>query len=382
MLKNKHDAVAVIFANSYDNEVPSLVNERLMASIPFAGRYRLIDFTLSSLVDCGINNVSIIVKKNYRSLMRHLGSGRPWDLVRKNGGLNIVPPYAEKGIKVYNGRVEAVASILEFLKGCKEQYVFMTDSNIACRFDFADMIRAHVESGADVTIAYKNEPIPYGFMNLQTTQTTDLYYTLDLDGNRVTSINTNSKEYGPQNLSMNLYLVDREKLISQIERAYAQGHVFYERDVLTPMIDTSRICGYEFKGYSARITDMVSYFEENMKLLNPENLKELFDGTNVYTTVRDDNPARYCTGSRVSNSLIADGCVIEGEVENCVLFRGVHVGKGTRIRNCILMQDTVIAGNCDIEYTIMDKEVSVASGKSIKGERTFPVFVPAFKKIM
>ncbi len=382
MLKNKHDALAIIFANSYDNEVPSLVNERLMASIPFAGRYRLIDFTLSSMVECGIDNVSIIVKKNYRSLMRHLGSGRPWDLVRKNGGLNIVPPYAEKGIKVYNGRVEAVASIVEFLKVSKEQYVFMCDSNIAYNFDFADMIRAHQESGADVTIAYKNEPIPYGFMNLQTTQTTDLYYTFDLDGDKITQINTNSKEYGPQNLSMNLYLIEREKLIAQIERAYAQGHVFYERDVLAPMLGTDKICGYEFKGYSARITDMVSYFDENMKLLNPENLNALFDGFNVYTTVRDDNPARYCSGSKVANSLIADGCLIEGEVDNCVLFRGVHVGKGTRIKNCILMQDTVIAGNCDIEYCIMDKEVTVASGKSIKGDKTFPVFVPAYKKIL
>ena len=382
MLKNKHDALAIIFANSYDNEVPSLVNERLMASIPFAGRYRLIDFTLSSMVECGIDNVSIIVKKNYRSLMRHLGSGRPWDLVRKNGGLNIVPPYAEKGIKVYNGRVEAVASIVEFLKVSKEQYVFMCDSNIAYNFDFADMIRAHQESGADVTIAYKNEPIPYGFMNLQTTQTTDLYYTFDLDGDKITQINTNSKEYGPQNLSMNLYLIEREKLIAQIERAYAQGHVFYERDVLAPMLGTDKICGYEFKGYSARITDMVSYFDENMKLLNPENLNALFDDFRVYTTVRDDNPARYCSGSKVSNSLIADGCLIEGEVDNCVLFRGVHIGKGTRIKNSIVMQDTVIAGNCDIEYCIMDKEVNIASGKSIKGDKTFPVFVPAYKKIL
>ena len=382
MLTNKHDAIAIVFANSYDNEVPSLVNERLMASIPFAGRYRLIDFTLSSLVNCGIDNVSIIVKKNYRSLMRHLGSGRPWDLVRKNGGLNIVPPFAEKGVKVYNGRVEAVASIVEFLKTCKEQYVVMTDSNIACNFDYSDMIRAHQENGADVTIAYKNEPIPYGFLNLQTTQSSDLYYTLDLDGDKVTAINTNSKEYGPQNLSMNLYLTEREKLIAQIEKAYAQGHVFYERDVLAPMIGTAKICGYEFKGYSARITDMVSYFDENMKLLDPDNLKALFDGFDVYTTVRDDNPARYIAGSKVSNSLIADGCVIEGEVDNCILFRGVKVGKGTILKNCIVMQDSVIASNCDIEYTIMDKEVSIASGKSVKGEKTFPVFVPAFKKIL
>jgi len=119
-----------------------------------------------------------------------------------------------------------------------------------------------------------------------------------------------------------------------------------------------------------------------MKLLDPNNLKALFDGFDVYTTVRDDNPARYCSGSKVSNSLVADGCVIEGEVDNCVLFRGVHIGKGTRIKNCIVMQDTVIAGNCDIEYCIMDKEVSVASGKSIRGDKTFPVFVPAFKKIL
>ena len=177
MVKSNTDALGIIFPNSYDNQVPELVIERLMASIPFASRYRMIDFLLSSMVNCGIDYVSVIVRKNYRSLMRHLGSGRTWDLSRKNGGLNIVPPYAEKTVKMYNGRIEALASILEFLKSQKEKYVFISDANIAANFDFNDMLKAHEASGADVTIAYKREEIPYGFMNLQATTTTDLYYT-------------------------------------------------------------------------------------------------------------------------------------------------------------------------------------------------------------
>ena len=133
---NQQDALGIIFANSYDKEVSSLVNERLMASIPFASRYRLIDFNLSSMVNNSIDNITVIVRKNYRSLLRHLGSGRPWDLARKSGGLNIVPPYAEKNVKVYYGRIEALASILVFLKQQKEEYVFITDSNIAANFDY------------------------------------------------------------------------------------------------------------------------------------------------------------------------------------------------------------------------------------------------------
>ncbi len=379
---NQRDALAIIFPNSYDNEVSSLVQERLMASIPFASRYRLIDFTLSGLVNNGIDNVTIIVKKNYRSLMRHLGAGRAWDLSRKSGGLNIVPPYAEKTIKVYNGRIEALASIVDFLRKQKEKYVFITDSNIVCNFNYKAMIEQHESSGADVTIAYKSEPIPYGFMNLQTTQTTDLYYTLSLnDDGRISEIQTNSKEYGPQNLSMNIYLVNRELLIEQISRAYASGYMYFERDILSPQLESLKVYGYEYTGYTSRITDMVSYFQENMKLLDHNNLDALFSPAPVYTTVRDDNPTRYIGKAKVKNVMVADGCVIEGELENCILFRGVHVGKGTVIRNSIIMQDTVIGGNCEIDYVITDKNVKISAGKTLRGDTTFPVFVPAFKEV-
>lgn len=383
MVNTNQDALGIIFPNSYDNQVPELVSERLMASIPFASRYRMIDFLLSSMVNCGIDNISVIVRKNYRSLMRHLGSGREWDLTRKHGGLNIVPPFAEKTVKVYNGRVEALASILEFLKIQKEKYVVISDANIVANFDFSAMIDAHAASGADVTIAYKKEEIPYGFMNLQPTLTTDLYYTLNLDGDssRVTQIKTNPKEHGPQNFSMNIYLIDRELLIEQISNAYAHGFSYFERDILAPQLEQLKVYGYEYTGYTARISDKNSYFNENMRLLQDENLSALFDRSPIYTRVRDDNPTRYIGRSRARNSMVADGCVIEGEIENCVLFRGVKVGRGSVVKNCILMQDTTIMGNVEMEYVIADKEVTISTGKELKGNDTFPIFVPAYKEI-
>ncbi len=381
MLKTTQDALAVIFANSYDNEMTALCEERLMASIPFAARYRLVDFTLSSLVNNGIDNVTIIVRKNYRSLMRHLGAGRPWDLSRKNGGLNIVPPYAEKSVSVYNGRVEALTSILEFLKSQKEEYVFISDSNIVSNFDFRSMLDFHKANNADVTIAYKCEPIPYGFMNLQPTTKTDLYYTLTLDNERIVEIQTNPKEYGPQNLSMNIYLIRRELLIELISKAYAKGDCFFERDVLSHQLDTLHVFGYEYTGYTARIADLVGYFQENMKLLDSRNLDALFAPNPIYTTIRDDNPTRYLNGARAKNCMVADGCVIEGEIENCILFRGVKIGRGTRLKNSLVMQDTVIEGNCNIEYMITDKNVKITAGQEMKGSPSFPIFVPAYKEL-
>lgn len=163
MVNSNANALGILFPNSYDSLVPDLVSERLMASIPFASRYRLVDFILSSMVNCGIDNISLIVRRNYHSLMDHLGSGREWDLTRKNGGLNLVPPFAEKTVSIYNGRVEALASILDFLKEQKEKYVVMADTNLAVNFDFNALIEAHMESGADVTVAYRKEPLPVGF---------------------------------------------------------------------------------------------------------------------------------------------------------------------------------------------------------------------------
>ena len=374
MVNTNTNALGIIFPNSYDSLVPDLVSERLMASIPFAGRYRMVDFLLSSMVNSGIDNVSIIARKNYHSLMDHLGSGREWDLTRKNGGLNIVPPYSEKNMKVYSGRVEALASILDFLKNQKEKYVILADTHTAVNFDFREMLNAHIESGADVSIAYKREEIPEGFKNISTS-VGDLYYTLSIENDRVNRIFINSSEPGLQNFSMNIYIMDREALMELVKSAYARGYIYFERDILAPRLDKMHVHAYRFNGYTAHLSGMKSYFDENMKLLDDANLDALFDPNPVYTKIREDNPTRYLNGSRASNIMAADGCVIEGDVENSVLFRGVKVGKGTTVKNCVLMQDTVIADGARVEYLITDKNVTISSGKELKGTDSFPVYV-------
>lgn len=374
MINSKAEALGIIFPNSYDSLVPELVTERLMVSIPFASRYRMCDFMISSMVHCGIDNISILVRKNYHSLMDHLGSGREWDLTRKNGGLNIVPPYAQKQVKVYEGRIEALESIRGYLKKQTEKYVIMTDSNIAVNFDFNDLLHAHIESGADATVVYRKQEIPKPLIK-QSTEALDLYYALGVNGDHVSKIYINPTEKGEMNFCLNIYVVERELLIRMIDDAFVHGYTSFVRDILERQIEHLDVRGYCYDGYVAEIHDMKSYFEENMKLLEEENLNALFSGNQIYTKIRDDNPTRYINGSKAKNVMVADGCVIEGEVENSILFRGVHIGKGAKVKNCVLMQDTVVEDNASVEYVITDKDVTITEGKSLTGNDSFQVFV-------
>ena len=373
MVNSNANAIGIIFPNSYDNLVPELAGDRLMASIPFAGRYRIIDFLLSSLANCGISNIAIVVRENYHSLMDHLGSGRAWDLLRKNGGLSIFPPYAEKNMKVYSGRVEALESILPYLKSKKEKYVIMMDANIAVDFDFNAMLAEHIESGADVTVAYTEQEIPAELIRAGSHG--DMYYTLKLDEGRVRRIFMNSEMCGKQNLSMNIYIMDREALIDKIHAAFVRGYSYFERDILAPRLEKYNIRGYKYDGYYARICGLKSYFDENMKLLDDENLDALFTGGQIYTKIRDDNPTRYINGCKTKKNLVADGCVIEGDVENCVLFRGVKIAKGAKIRNSVLMQDTVVNAGARLDYVVTDKNVTIEVGQELKGTDTQPFYV-------
>ena len=374
MINSKAEALGIIFPNSYDSLVPELVTERLMASIPFASRYRMCDFMISSMVHCGIDNISILVRKNYHSLMDHLGSGREWDLTRKNGGLNIVPPSAQKQVKAYEGRIEALESIRGYLKKQTEKYVIMTDSNIAVNFDFNDLLHAHIESGADATVVYRKQEIPKPLIK-QSTEALDLYYALGVNGDHVSKIYINPTEKGEMNFCLNIYVVERELLIRMIDDAFVHGYTSFVRDILERQIEHLDVRGYCYDGYVAEIHDMKSYFEENMKLLEEENLNALFSGNQIYTKIRDDNPTRYINGSKAKNVMVADGCVIEGEVENSILFRGVHIGKGAKVKNCVLMQDTVVEDNASVEYVITDKDVTITEGKSLTGNDSFQVFV-------
>ena len=374
MISSKAEALGMIFPNSYDSLVPDLVSERLMASIPFASRYRMCDFMISSMVHCGIDNISILVRKNYHSLLDHLGNGREWDLTRKNGGLNIVPPFAQKQIKVFSGRIEALESIRGYLRKQTEKYVILSDANLAVNFDFNALLDAHIKSGADVTMVYRKQEIPQSLIR-QSTAGMDLYYALGINGDRVSKIYINPKESGEMNFSLNIYVIDRELLMRMVDEAYLHGDVYFVRDILEKKIDQLDVRGFCYDGYVAHIHDMKSYFEENMRLLKEENLNALFSGNQIYTKIRDDNPTRYINGAKAKNVMVADGCVIEGEVENSVLFRGVKIKKGAKVKNCVLMQDTVIEENASVEYVITDKNVTISEGKSLTGNDTFQVYV-------
>ena len=374
MINTNTNALGIIFPNVYDELVSELTNERLMASIPFGSRYRMIDFVLSSMVNCGIDNITVLVRENYFSLLDHLGSGREWDLTRKNGGLNIFPPFAQKNTGIYSGKVGSIASILSFLKSQKEKYVIMSDANIAFNFDFKALLKAHIESGAEVTVAYTREELPASIRKSDDLRKA-MYYTFDLEEKRVKKIHINSQETGVQNFSMNIYVFEREQLIKLVNEAFIGGGVYLERDVLLPRINELTINGYEYTDYVARITDLKSYFEENMRLLDDANLSALFERNSIYTKIRDDNPTRYVDGASAKNVMVADGCVIEGEIENCILFRGVKVGKGAKVKNAILMQDTIVEPGVNVEYVITDKKVTISEGKELKGTDSFPVFV-------
>ena len=381
MVSSNANAMGIIFPNSYDSLVPELVSNRLMASIPFASRYRMIDFLLSSMVNSGIDNISIVLRQNYRSLMDHLGSGREWDLTRKNGGLNIIPPFSVRGIKVYSGRVEALYNILPLLRSSKEKYVVLADANIAANIRFDEVIAEHEASGANVTMLYYKADLSTrsGYTRKDTD---DFYYTLQLDeDSRVNEIHINAQDVGVQNHSMNIYVVDREFLITQVEDATVRGKIYFERDVLLPNLDKFLVKAYEFTGYVALINSIKSYFDENMALLKQENADALFAGNNIYTKVRDDNPTRYTATAQAKNIMAADGCVIEGTVENCVLFRGVKIAKGAVVKNCILMQDTVIAENTTAEYLITDKNVTITANQEVKGTTSYPMYI-AKRKIV
>lgn len=375
MVNFNSDALGIIFPNSYDSTIPELTQKRSMASIPFGSRYRLIDFMLSSMVNGGIDNVTVMVRENYLSLLDHLGSGREWDLARKNGGLNTIPPFAYKSSTIYNGRIEGLNNISNFLMRQKEKYVVISDANIAANIDFKKILDTHIKSGADATVVYNYQDAP-SMMPESIKADREMFYVLELENSRIKKIRINPDIKGGKHpVSMNIYVMEREKLLELVKEAYRNGNLYFERDILAANLDNLNIMGYEYDDYVARIFSMKSYFDESMKLLDEENLDTLFGKQAIHTKVRDDNPTRYVSGSVAKNIMAADGCIIEGTVENSILFRGVKIAKGAVVKNCILMQDTIVEAGATMDYVVTDKNVCVGQGQAISGTDSFPVYI-------
>ncbi len=363
-----HSTVGVIFSNIHDENIPELSKHRTMASIPFVGRYRLIDFTLSNLVNSGITTVGIVTKNNYQSLMDHLGSGKDWDLARKDGGIILLPPYSNPTDKPYNSRLEALMSILSFLSHRKEEYVVIADCDGVLRMDVGEIVRYHVENRADITMVYTRQ------------ESVDSSYFLTLDPDetgrvRGLKINPDVEGKGGFNLYINIMVLQREYLIRLVEDASQRGLTSFGRDILTKNVDSMRIFGYPFDGYYAGINSLQKYYRHSMEFLKKEVRDEIFSAHDIYTKVRDSAPSQYREGAVVKNSLISDGCIIEGVVENSILFRDVKIGKGSVVRNSIIMQDGVIETGVWLEGVIADKGVLIRDRRHLAGCEQLPYFI-------
>lgn len=362
-----NNTVGIIFSNMHDNNLRELTDVRTMGSVPYGGRYRAIDFPLSNLVNSGVTKVGIITKSNYQSLMDHLGSGKAWDLSRKREGLFILPPFG-LGNSVYQTRIEALYGVINFLQQCKEQYVIMSDCHIIYTMDFRPVISEHIAKNADITVVYKNGIMP-----------DDLPERVRVEvgrGRKLTEVIDGGDIEGKCNWSMGVYVVNKDFLIRVVNNAVARNRLSFVRDVLQSGIADYRIYGYKFDGFAGVLGSRQGYFRQNLALMDPAVRADLFPADRpVYTKERDEMPTRFGLGCHVVNSLIADGCIIDGDVENCVLFRGVRVGKGARLRNCIIMQDSIIGDNARLDFVIGDKDVVYNAGRSMMGSELYPNYI-------
>ncbi len=356
--------MGLIFANTSDEKLTELTSFRTMGSVPFGCRYRLIDFALSSMVNAGIFKVGVVTKRNYQSLMDHVGSGRPWDLARKRGGLCILSPYGYAENGVYKGKIDAMYGNLSYLENATEEYVLISDSDYVANIDVDKMIEKHAKSNADITIAYKKGIIGTTFCEID-------------DESRITGITVEADQ--PQigrNVFVHMLLMRRDLLISLVKNAYRHNYTNFEIDILQREVSNYRMCGFEVTGHAMLIDSIQSYFDANMALLDKQIRHEIFEPERpIYTKLRDDMPTRYGYDAKVTDSIIADGCVIEGEVKNSIIFRGVNIEKGCKVENCILMQSAQIGKNSTLAYVISDKNVSVKEGRTLIGYKTFPLVI-------
>lgn len=366
---NMGNVLGLVFANMHDTTLGDMTKNRTMGSVMFGGRYRLIDFPLSNMVNSGINEVGVITKSNYQSLLDHLGSAREWDLARKKGGLYILPPFGNVESTLYRGRIEALYGAMSFIKHSRAKYVILSDCDVVTNIDYKPIVAAHIESGADITAVahtgvYSSDDIK-----------TSTVFNVDADKN-VTSVLINPDISGTCTTSLNVFVMSMDFLIETVNDAMARGNVSFERNILQEKCRELKIKIYEYDNYFSKLNSPESYFKSNMALLEPENARKLFvPKRSIYTKVSDNAPVKYDLDSKVSNSLIADGCIIEGEVENSVLFRGVKVGKGANVKNCILMQGTVVGDNAELNYLITDKNVSICENHILTSSPQYPMYV-------
>ncbi|MBP3377813.1 MAG: glucose-1-phosphate adenylyltransferase subunit GlgD [Clostridia bacterium] len=375
-------ASGIIFSNIHDNNIPELTRMRTIASVPFGCRYRFIDFTLSNMVNSNIYNISVITHLNYQSLMDHIGSGKDWDLARRSGGIKILPPYitayADKNTNLYPTRLEALKNVSNAINRITDDYVVLSDCDVICNIDFNDMIEYHRKTGADMTFAVKTVSLT------KETAKLNVIYNSDEEGrlNGVLAYPVNFE--GEADISLNMIVMSTAYLRQIVAEAVAYDHISLTRDVIARNLERMNYRIYKYDGYFACISSLVDYFQHSMDLItNAHARNSLFNVKNrpVLTKVRNSTPAYYSPTARVDSSMIADGCYIEGTVENSIIFRGVKIGRNATVKNSIIMQDTIVGDGAFLNYVITDKNAVIRDGTMLVGAEAQPFYVSKGKMI-
>lgn len=375
-------AAGIIFSNVHDDNLSELTRVRSLGAVPFGCRYRLIDFTLSNMVNSDITNISIVTNMNYNSLLDHIGSGKDWDLARRSGGVKFYPPnimplqnfYETK----YETRLGALRSLVTVIENIPEEYVVLSDCDVICNINLNDVIAAHKNNGADMTVVVKKLDVD------RETARRNVFVKSDNDG-RINEVLVNPNEYeGDAEMVLNIIVMSRKYLYDVVCDAQVKNKTSFSLDILAEKFATEKYYTYHCDSHFACMSSLESYFKENMELIDNEAVfDELFNTENrqVFTKIRNSAPTYYSEGSSVKNSLIADGCIVEGTVENSILFRGVKVGRGATVKNSILFQDAFLDENVSVNYVIADKNVSIRNSRELSGCESLPYYIDKGKMI-
>lgn len=372
MARNKLFGVVNLTEN--DVYMKQLTFNRPIASVPFLGRYRMIDFTLSNMVNAGITTVGIFLNDRYRSLMDHISSGKEWDLDRKQGGVFYFSPHATPDLhSQQRGDISTYFSNIDYLTEASADYAVIMGTTMVCNIDLKKVFKEHLESKADITVVYKTiMEDDFSFERCNTV-------TLNEYGGVVTfgkNLRRPDMQSGKKKISAEIYIVRKELLVDMITDAITTGENVFLTDVLHDSVARYKVRGYEFDGLLKNVSSVQSYYEASMSMLDEDHIKDVFFGENrIRTKVKDETPTYYSEDSDVQNSLIANGCKIEGTVINSIIFRRVTVEKGAVVKDSIIMQNGEIRANCKISHVITDKQVVLTEGTELQGSPKNPVVV-------
>lgn len=369
----RNECLGIINLNKKgDPAINKLNYGRPIASTPIAGRYRIIDFALSNMINSGITKVGIFAKEKYRSLTDHIGSGKDWDLSRKKGGLSIFSPENTKYRNTYShreGDIYTILANLDYIEKSEEEYILIAPSYMLCNLNYYQALEYHKKSHNDITIIYKN------VNNANKDFAGNL--TLNLDSNnRVINVGNNLGKFPRANICMETYIMKREDFVECIYNIVNKGNYCYLEEFIIEEAENMKIGAYEYTGYLKCVNSVESYFEMSKDLLNLEVADELlYSERKIFTKEKNESPTIYTDSAKVENSFIASGCLIEGTVKDSIIFRKVNVEKGTVIENSIVMQNCVIKSNAKLYNAILDKNTSVSNGKELRGDEKYPLVV-------